>query len=172
MTQRRWLPVPGWDQYLVADDGCVLDVRSCKLLDYGSKGHQVWLQDGNTYLRTSPGTLVLMAFVGPKPEGKECCHKDDNRDNNALENVYWGTRADNVADYIRNGRRAHIYGEDAQHVQLTEAEVLEAALLRLTDRRLWTYKALGERYNITGSAIWNALNGRTWKHLHMEGGGM
>ena len=36
--------------------------------------------------------LVLITFVGPCPEGMECCHKDDNPLNNRLENLRWDTQ--------------------------------------------------------------------------------
>lgn len=34
--------------------------------------------------------LVLETFVGPKPEGKKACHKDNDKTNNRVENLYWG----------------------------------------------------------------------------------
>lgn len=49
--------------------------------------------------------LLLETFVGPKPSPKhECCHKDDNRQNNNIKNLYWGTHAENMADAARNGK--------------------------------------------------------------------
>lgn len=47
--------------------------------------------------------LVLIAFVGPPPQGYECCHRDGVHTNNALENLYWGTPSDNVRDQVRHG---------------------------------------------------------------------
>ena len=47
--------------------------------------------------------LVLMAFVGPCPEGMECCHKDGNPENNRLDNLRWGTKSSNTKDSIRHG---------------------------------------------------------------------
>jgi hypothetical protein len=47
--------------------------------------------------------LVLETFVGPKPTPKhECCHRDDDRSNNAVENLYWGTHAENMRDIVKN----------------------------------------------------------------------
>ena len=49
--------------------------------------------------------VILETFVGKKPHPKyECCHKNDNRDDNRVENLYWGTHAQNMADAGRNGR--------------------------------------------------------------------
>lgn len=48
-------------------------------------------------------SLVLTAFVGPKPEGMECCHRDGNPLNNHIDNLRWGTHSDNMQDSIRHG---------------------------------------------------------------------
>jgi hypothetical protein len=48
--------------------------------------------------------LVLLAFVGPCPEGMECRHFPD-RDvtNNNLDNLQWGTKEENAADKVIHG---------------------------------------------------------------------
>jgi len=50
--------------------------------------------------------LVLTAFVGPRPEGMEGLHGDDVKSNNALSNLRWGSRSENLHDSVRNGRHA------------------------------------------------------------------
>lgn len=47
--------------------------------------------------------LVLEAFVGEPPAGTECRHMDGNPQNNALTNLRWGTRLENIRDQIRHG---------------------------------------------------------------------
>ncbi len=47
--------------------------------------------------------LVLMAFVGPCPNGMECCHYNDIADDNRLDNLRWDTRKNNHVDMIRHG---------------------------------------------------------------------
>lgn len=47
--------------------------------------------------------LVLEAFVSPRPEGMIGLHRDDNKANNNVENLYWGTYSDNAFDAVRNG---------------------------------------------------------------------
>lgn len=61
------------------------------------------LRDGRRCLQLVP-RLVLEAFVGPCPPGMECCHKDDNPQNNRIENLRWDTRSSNRYDRVRNGR--------------------------------------------------------------------
>jgi hypothetical protein len=45
----------------------------------------------------------MLAFVGPYPEGMEIRHLDGNPENNALENLKYGTRSQNIQDQIRHG---------------------------------------------------------------------
>ena len=48
--------------------------------------------------------LVLIAFVGPCPEGMEACHyPDQNYLNNRLENLMWGTDKENQGHRLENG---------------------------------------------------------------------
>jgi hypothetical protein len=47
--------------------------------------------------------LVLIAFKGPPAFGQESRHLDGVRSNNSVENLGWGTAAENVADRRRYG---------------------------------------------------------------------
>lgn len=42
-------------------------------------------------------TLVLEAFVCPRPKGLECLHMDGDITNNKLSNLKWGTHKENMA---------------------------------------------------------------------------
>lgn len=47
--------------------------------------------------------IVIEAFKGPCPQGYVCRHLDGNPSNNRIENLEWGTQAENYADSIRHG---------------------------------------------------------------------
>ena len=50
-------------------------------------------------------TLLLLTFVGPKPYPRaEARHLNDISLDDRLENLAWGTHAENMADAVRNGR--------------------------------------------------------------------
>jgi hypothetical protein len=56
--------------------------------------------------------LVAAAFLGPRPEGLEIRHLNDNKLDNRLVNLVYGTRSENKLDSVRNGihpmtRRTH-----------------------------------------------------------------
>jgi hypothetical protein len=61
--------------------------------------------------------LVLEAFVGPCPDGMECRHLDGNPGNNRLDNLAWGTRAENQADSIRHETAYHLRPEGRMHAR-------------------------------------------------------
>ena len=48
---------------------------------------------------------VLEAFVGPRPKGAVARHLNDNRHDNRLENLMWGSRSENAQDAVINGKR-------------------------------------------------------------------
>lgn len=48
-------------------------------------------------------SLVAAAFIGPRPEGLQVCHKDGNRENPAADNLRYGTPRSNAADKIGHG---------------------------------------------------------------------
>ncbi len=50
--------------------------------------------------------LVLLAFVGPAPEGTECCHNNGIASDNRIENLRWDSHANNNADRKRHGNYA------------------------------------------------------------------
>lgn len=48
---------------------------------------------------------ILWAFEGPPPGDRPyVCHRDGNPDNNRLDNLYYGTSAENARDRTRHGR--------------------------------------------------------------------
>lgn len=61
------------------------------------------LYRGRKRTKVAVHRAVLEAFIGPCPEGMEACHDDGNPKNNTVENLYWGTRSDNVKDALRHG---------------------------------------------------------------------
>ena len=112
--EERWLPVFGFeDLYEVSDLGRVKSlgrpycngVRSFppRILRPGPSnyGHMsVVLGRGNTRM---VHTLVLEAFVSPRPPGMDSCHNDGNPKNNRLDNLRWDTRSNNIRDGVRHG---------------------------------------------------------------------
>lgn len=115
-----WKPVPNWEGlYEVSNHGQVrsLDrtvhfpdgrrsyIKRGRILGWRSRGYaRVVLVSPNHDKREAfIHELVLEAFVGSCPDGWVARHADDNKQNNHLENLSWGTYSENMYDRVRNG---------------------------------------------------------------------
>jgi len=134
MTAEQWRFIPGYgDAYQASSFG---QVRSLpRNVWYGThwkrlRGKMLTArQNHDGYLRVRIGgrnvfvhVLVLIAFIGPKPDGMHCCHRDGNAGNSALENLRWGTPSSNVQD-----RRIHGTYQDGQRNPMSNAWIKRRA---------------------------------------------
>lgn len=104
--------------------------------------------------------LVLEAFVGPKPIGLVCCHADDDRKNNNLDNLRWDTPESNRNDARLNG--CYLLGEDHQSSKLTKDQVMTIIFMKCKG---FTIDQLADRFSVDRTCITSITNGRTWNHL-------
>lgn len=120
LAAEKWLPIPGWEgAYEVSDMGRVRSLdriivckngvrkpRKGRILrpapNYGGYLGVALCAYGKQVTRHIH-VLMMEAFVGPRPEGMDICHKDDDPTGNRLDNLRYGTRAENIHDMIRNG---------------------------------------------------------------------
>ena len=119
-----WKEIPGWQGYYeVSSHGRVRSVgrvvqRSngipqtihAKVLKPGlTRGYpHLNLYRNNKWYPYYVHTLVLLAFVGERPAGMECLHKDGNPNNNRLDNLRWGTSSENNLDIVAHGNNRNL----------------------------------------------------------------
>lgn len=123
----EWRPVLGWNGvYEVSDHG---EVRSlARQVTVPSTGRTWWQAErllrpyrtppvGYLTLRlTANGraetkrihTMVLEAFVGPRPPRMVACHIDGNHDNNTVSNLRWDTQRSNMRDVVMHGKHHNV----------------------------------------------------------------
>ena len=109
--------------------------------------------------------LVLLAFVGPKPNPRyEACHKNGKPADNRLENLRWGTPKDNAQDRTRHGRsgRWHPHGSKSSLAVLTEEAVLKIRRLHQNGKKREELATLFKVHKVT---IQDIVNRRTWRHI-------
>ena len=121
MTE-TWKDVPGYEgKYQVSDLGRVRSLpHKVRVVAHGTEATRMSpgriLRPGprsSGHLTVSLGRhnsqqvhqLVMRAFVGPRPDGMEVCHNDGDPTNNALDNLRYDTRAENIIDVMRQGKR-------------------------------------------------------------------
>lgn len=160
--------VPEFPAYAVGDDGSVWS-RQNNRWGYGdwkrmspTKIHgypTVYLSGNGRTKRVLVHRIVLETFIGPCPDGMECRHFPDNdRSNNNLNNIQWGTRLENRRDRIAQGTEQ--YGERNHRAKLTREVVVEirekyaAGGVRQID--------LAKEYGVSKRAVGMIVNGKRW----------
>ena len=143
MADEQWRPIPGYEGFydvsnigrvrsktrsIIRIDGTPLTTqgrilkpgveKSGHLRFFASTGH------GKTK-RVAIHRAVLAAFAGPCPQGCEVRHLDGNPANNLLENLSYGTRAENIADAKRHG--TFPIHKKRPGAKLTEADAIAIA---------------------------------------------
>ena len=170
--------IPGFPRYAISEDGTILSIAQggwvtsrpwCKARQLqphtGKRGYkQVLLASGQGKPRLMcVHTLVLMAFVGPRPEGAECRHLDGTRNNNNLSNLRWGTHAENSRDMILHGTSNQ--GERNPSAKLTTSDVL-AIRRQVADGKRQI--SIAREFCVSPSLVCAIMRGRAWNHLAEE----
>ncbi|CAA9365504.1 MAG: HNH homing endonuclease [uncultured Gemmatimonadetes bacterium] len=134
----RWLPVPGLPLHEVSDAGRVRSLSRTIIRSNGSPqrirgcvykmdnfrhpktgyvrmrvrraGRRVWSQTVHS--------MVLAAFVGPRPEGAVIRHLNGIRDDNRLENLCYGTPSENMRDKVVHGNHFYAVRDRCKHGHL------------------------------------------------------
>lgn len=102
--------IPGFSGYMASEDGRIFSVKRSKhdpveLRPITKKGYLVLRlrSDDGRLVERPLHRLVAMAFYGDGGD-QLVRHLDDNRMNNHLSNLAYGSNIDNVLDALRNGR--------------------------------------------------------------------
>jgi NUMOD4 motif/HNH endonuclease len=100
-------------------------------------------------------SLVMEAFVGPRPEGLVVAHNDGVPANPHLKNLRYDTPAGNVADKKQHG--THTCGEVHSRAKLTQAEVEEIRSIVGVPQ-----SKIAARFGITQPHVSALRTGRRW----------
>lgn len=106
--------------------------------------------------------LVAIHFISNPNNYPNVLHGDNDSTNNNKNNLSWGTQAMNMHDKIRHS--THKKGEDIPNCILTELQVKEIKTL-YNKKKGFTYKKIGELYNVNKGTIGDIIKERTWKHI-------
>lgn len=162
-VEEIWKPIPEFPGYEVSNRG---QVRSYKTRE-GIASFPLRIlkpsSDGNGYLginlckdgvryRRRIASLVLLAFVGSRPDGLEVCHNDHNKANNHLGNLRYDTHKANTSEGPRSkGPRL-----------LSRKEVLDIRVKRMNGARV---KDLALQYGVSRRVISGICRGRTYRDI-------
>lgn len=165
-----WRPAPGWDgAYEVSNLGrvkslpkmvnCPQGIRETKTRIMKPKAHSKGYQ--KVVLRLAGKIdewlvhrLVLAAFEGPCPDGKEAAHNNGVRTDNRLSNLRYATKQENMDDQIKHGTRP--WGEQHHASKLTLAQVDE---IRQSSEPATVIAA---KHGVSDTCISKIRNGVNW----------
>lgn len=173
MSVKRWNPVRGYEGYYeVSDAG---DVRSLDRLcsdgrtypgkvlgqRLNARGYlRVALSKGCKKQDVSVHSIVLEAFVGPRLDGMESCHRNGVRTDNRVENLRWGTKLSNAADKRIHGTM--VAGSKHPRAKITDSDVVKIRRMHASGKQP---KYLASIFNLSSSAIRHIVSRRTWVNL-------
>lgn len=168
----QWRPIPGFEGFYEVSDlgrvrGVTRELRPGRIWQ-GRLLQQiedaaylcVSVHRNGTQRKINVHTLVLEAFVGPRPEGMEACHGDGNAKNNALSNLRWDTPKANHADMDRHGTR--IRGRTHPLATITEDQARE---IRARYARGATQLAIAQQLGTTERIVGCVVRRETWTHI-------
>lgn len=177
VQETEWRDIPGWPGYRVSKSGVV---QTCKRTGHGNRLSDQWRtmkQADDTRGYKSLGlknvtkrtwiqvhVLVLMAWVGPRPEGMHGCHNDGNKHNNCLENLRWDTPKANAQDAIKHGTWVH--GEKYGGAKLTDNIVSEFLHRVMNDEPV---AHIAKSMGIKKATLFNVIYG-AWAHVKRPDG--
>ena len=174
----NWKAVPGHEGvYEVSDHGRVKSLNRTILvtrkgrkirrrfpgqmisIHTDKRGYQrLCLQKAGEVRPVQVSWIVMEAFVGPRPPGQVVRHLDDNKSNNRLSNLAYGTVADNAEDARRNGTLN--IGE--KHARSKINSVMARIIYRIGLRM--TAKEIAGVFGIHHGTVYNIRRGACWAH--------
>lgn len=90
----------------------------------------------------------------------QCRHLNGDALDNNVDNLAWGTPAQNYDDRAKHGRERR--GEDHHKAKLSVGQVRELRRLRATGV---TYPALAVKFGIAVSHAHRIANSESWRHV-------
>lgn len=174
--KERWRWIPGYEgRYKVSDRGRVRSVdryvrtvsktgteaqrlvvgRVLRPQKHSAGYHHVGLDQRVALIHL----LVLLAFRGNVPRGKQGAHNDGDKRNNVLKNLRYATPKENQKDRYKHGTDNR--GERNKSSKLTTSQVLK---IRDIGTRI-PQRALARRFGVSQGHVSRLRNKEQWSHI-------
>ena len=143
--------IPGYPDYEINEEGIIRNINKQSELTTYSVGayKRVWIDNALHYVHA----LVLLTFVGPRPDGMWIRHLDGDGSNNCLTNLSYGTQLENAQDRALHGT----WGS-----KLNERKV---KIIRGLHRCGFTCQRISEIFSLHNCTVSRITRNLTWKHI-------
>ena len=120
----------------------------------------VRLAKNKQYFTKRVHRLMLEAFKGQALPYYQALHNDDNKRNNHIDNLRWGTHKENMKDKVKNGLQPR--GMDSLNAKLNDKQVLMIKKL-LTQGE--TTRKIAQIFKIGQRTVMDIKQGISWRHI-------
>lgn len=160
----KWAPINGWP-YEASDQGRIRRIKTQTILaPYKGRGDRpkVTLYRPGGRRMFFVHSLVLDAFLCPRPEGMQCNHKNGVISDNRLCNLEWVTPGENMKHAEESGLLPS--GTKHWNCKLTEEQARE--IYRRAHSGKEQLQEIANDYGIVFNTVWEIKSGRNWSCLH------
>lgn len=170
-TNEQWRDIPGYGgKYQVSSNGRIgrlggrgpvkntLYIMAPYIDEQGRPKVNLRLQ--STAKQIIVSKLVALAFIGPRPEGKDVLHNNGINSDNFVGNLRYGTKLENMADKRVHGTQPE--GASSHFAKLTEEQVHD---IRASLERGESPKSISLRMPITERSISDVKLRKSWSHI-------
>lgn len=170
-----WKQIPGFSRYEVSNLGNIRSyavpgkseeiAKSPRLLSQRTNNlyKTVSIVNDNGYSKqVKVHKLVMLSFVGKRPNGMVICHKNNDKSDNRLENLEYGTREKNYLDSAQEYRTYPQKNDidSLPDLSITVETKLERAekIRELYDTGKYTQKDIAYMFKISDSGVSRIVN--------------
>jgi len=161
MTDKLWIKV--YDRYFISNFGDIRNIDNKIMKTHKNKDGYLRLKlfKNKKPIMRSIHSLVLEAFLSPRPKNLTCNHKDGNKLNNYIRNLEWLTMEDNNKHAYRTGLKNH-KGENHPQSKFKQYQI--NAIRKLAKEGV-KQKIIAKKYNTKQPRISEIVLYKTWKKV-------
>jgi len=160
-----WKEIEGFENYLVSDQGNVMNKDSGRILKYrrhsGGYGRVTFMLNGK-YVDKYVHRLVAEAFIPKDESRKQVNHIDGDKYNNKVENLEWCNSKENIRHAMRTGLLDNS-GENNKLSKLKEKDVREIKKGIAMGK---TITQVARDYGVSISLISMVNSGKRWASIN------
>jgi hypothetical protein len=163
---KKWHPIPGFEGYFISRQAEVASILRNKIiiLKPGKGGHGYFhfsLYAGNISFTKKLHYLMMITFIGPRPNGMFICHNNGIKTDNRLSNLRYDTQKSNELDAIKHGHKA----KGSRH---GKSILNEEQVIKIINDNNKTQMEMAIEYGVSRSTIAMIKCGSNWRHLREE----